>query len=164
MRRSPMKRGKGAGVSDMPTQLRKLGAWLLENDLDMKAPDGTCDPRDAADTIEALQQRCEDREQAANQLGQQLHETELALQDSDGAAKAAQERIAALEGALEQIADGNLGGSTGMALAAAMRLARQTLSAREAPGESILDGPKPGRGSTMDTEPIHGTGRQSEEG
>ena len=84
MRRSPMKRGKEAGMSDMPTQLRKLGAWLLENDLDMKAPDDTCDPREAADTIEALQQRCEALERKIR-----VHE---------GSNRARMDRIAALEG------------------------------------------------------------------
>ena len=117
-------------MTEMTDGLRKLGAWLVDKDLDMSPdiPDGTVDPRDAADTIEALerrcaylaglscahestiesrdrrvealQHRCEELERANETLGAQLLETERCLTESDRTGK---ERIAALEAALRDI-------------------------------------------------------------
>ena len=84
MRRSPMRRGKEAGVSETKNlvgRLRERQDEWVENHLAIPVDR---DALEAADTIEALQQRCEEHENARLRLSEQIVD--------DG------KRIAALEG------------------------------------------------------------------
>ncbi len=179
MRRSPMKRGKEAGVGEKQCSLT-IEQLLTELRLGGDVPMSQL--RDmAASCIQALQQRCEELEAYGADLECQVNDLEEQYQHAEEAnltfGKQA-ERTAALEGALkaahcphrapaisvgECINVGWCGGHQECEM-------RQALSAREEPGEIKPHSYVPSAqhmgdcricGHVEDS-PIHGTGRQSE--
>ncbi len=148
MRRSPIKRGKKAGVSE--NQIRERLNWRIPYLVPGSGQPGIPHNHQALEDVrwllernEALQQRCEELEAECNRWADLSNQRDIREHDQ-------RERIAALEGTVQVALDFIDG------------LIRQALPARKKLGECIcapLPEP-PNDDCPQHGEHIHGTGRQ----